>query len=106
MRDLTFVRLLRTPHSERFMLRAAGADVGALEAHYLADGAVDATLILFEEAGTSPASIPDLLKQIDETLFPGVSLSERNLLFTVVSGQVLGAFEPHQDSGPPTPALP
>ncbi len=95
MVDFALVRTLRTPHSERFLLRRADKDLAALDIHYLVNGSVDATLILFEGAGLTEEQVPDLLSQLDESILPEVSFAEKNLLFTVVCGRVLGAFLPH-----------
>lgn len=89
MANLSAVRILRTPYSERFVLRnGAGEDFAALELHFLVDGTVTGTLILFEQAKVLEAEIPQILKQIDEELLPEVSIQERNLSFTVVVGRV------------------
>ena len=93
-----FIRSLRTPSSERFILKDAGGDIGALDLHYLRDGTVQATLILIEAAGTPESQVPALLTHIDEVLLPEVSLDDRKLVFTVVMGRVLGAFESQRGS--------
>lgn len=98
-----FVRLLRTPTSERFLLRRAGTDVAALDLHYLPVGTVQATLIVFEHSGILESEIPSILTHIDEVLLPDVSLDDRKLLFTVVVGRVLGSFEAVPDSAPSEP---
>ena len=89
-----FIRVLRTPHSERFVIRSGERDVAALDLHYLPAGRVDGTLIVFDNAGLDESHIPELLARADETLLPGVSVAEHNLSFTVVVGKVLGAFVP------------
>ena len=96
--NLQFVRAIRTPHSERFLLRDGSRDVAALDIHYLASGKVDGTLILFEDAGIGEDQVPPLLSQIDEMLLPDVSIAEQNLSFTVVSGRVFGAYLPDSRS--------
>jgi hypothetical protein len=87
-----FTRLLRTPSSERFALRREGSDFAVLELHYLPDGTVQATLIVFEGSWVRESDVPELLCEIDEVLLPEVQLDKRNLAFTVVFGRVLGAF--------------
>lgn len=101
--DVTFARALRTPHSERHILRRNGADFAALDLHYLVDGTVQATLIVFEGSGVEEPDVPDLLTLIDEILLPEVQMDHQNLFFTVVVGRVLGAFQAAPD--PATPAL-
>ncbi len=93
-----FVRVLRTQSSERFLLCRSGVDAAALDIHYLADGTVHATLIVFEGSSMTEEEIPGQLMYIDEMLLPEVSLNDRKLLFTVVVGRVLGAFEPMPDA--------
>jgi hypothetical protein len=94
---IEFVRSLRTSSSERFLLRESAADVGALDIHYLRNGTVQATLIVIEGAGIAESQIPDLLTHIDEVLLPEVSLDDQQLVFTVVTGKVLGSFESSRD---------
>ena len=88
-------RILRTPHSERFVLRRTnGGEFAALELHYLSDGTVAGTLILFEEAKVAESEIPEILRSIDDDLLPEVSVAQHNLSFTVVTGRVIGSFVP------------
>lgn len=94
--DIRFVRLLRTHSSERFMMSRGESDIAALEIHYLDDGRVQATFIAFEGM-LEESEIPDLLVQIDEVILPDVSLDDKKLIFTVVQGRVVGAFEPTPD---------
>src|SRR4051812_8001430 len=91
--DVTFVRVLRTPHSERHLLRRDGADFAALDLHYLVDGTVQATLIVFEGSSCTESDVPELLTLIDEILLPEVQMDHEDLFFTVVIGRVLGAFQ-------------
>ena len=91
--SVSFVRLLRTSSSERFLVQQGGSDVASLDIHYLADGRVAGTLCVFDDSGIDENQVPDLLQQIDETLLPDVSFRDRNLSFTVVSGCVIGNFE-------------
>jgi hypothetical protein len=97
-----YVRVLRTPYSERYLVRDSGSDIAALDMHYLLDGTVQATMIAFEGAGLREDDIPSLLTHIDEVLLPEVSLDDKKLLFTVVFGRVLGAYE----ATPQVPASP
>ena len=100
--DVTFTRVLRTPSSERHLLRRAGADFAALDLHYLTDGTVQSTLVLFEGSGVEEPDVPDLLTVIDEILLPEVQLDQQNLFFTVVIGRVLGSFQAAPDSLSPS----
>lgn len=92
MRDFELVRAFRTPSSERFLLRKSSTDAGALDIHYLADGSVQATLVLASQLKCSDAEIVALLKYLDESLLPAVSLDAHTLAFTVVVGDILGEF--------------
>jgi hypothetical protein len=94
MSTLSFIRTLRTPHSERYLLRRADADMGAMDVHFRATGSADATVIIFEQSGVGEQDIPALLTQIDEVILPDLSISAKNVSFTVVVGRVLGAFTP------------
>lgn len=97
--EIAFARLLRTPTSERHLLRRNDTDFASLDLHYLQDGTVQATLVVFDGSGIEEAAVPDLLTHIDEVLLPEVRLDDRNLTFTVVMGRVLGAYE--ADPEPP-----
>jgi hypothetical protein len=90
--NMEIVRLLRTPHSERFALRRGNADVAVVDLHYMSDQRVSATLIVFEDSGVREGEIPEILTWLDELLLPDVSLGKGNLVFTVVVGKVLGAY--------------
>ena len=92
-----FVRVLRTPSSERYLLQRAGADFAALDLHYLPTGKVNGTLILFDQADLPEENISQILSQIDELLLPEVSVGEGNLTFTVVTGRILGAYTPNAE---------
>ena len=92
MTGISFVRTLRTLSSERFVVRREDSDIAALDIHYLANGTVQATLLVFDGM-ISESEVPRLLVFIDEVLLPDVSLDDKRLAFTVVIGRVLGAFE-------------
>lgn len=94
-------RALRTPSSERFVLQQHDRDCGAVDLHYLPDGTVAGTVVIFDDADIADNQVPDLLKYIDETLLPDVSLRDENLVFTVVRGRVLGSFTPHAEDDDP-----
>ena len=91
--DFSVLRVLRTPHSERFILAAGGKDFAALELHYLTGNKVDGTLIVFDEAMVPEDQVPAILEKIDDQLLPDVAVADLNLTFTVVYGRVLGAFQ-------------
>ena len=96
--DFDWIRSLRTPSSERYLLRMKGSDFAALDIHYRVNATVDATLIVFENSGVTESQIPAILSRIDEAILPDVSVGERSLTFNVVIGRVLGAFTPHPPS--------
>lgn len=95
----SLIRTIRTPSSERYVLQRGGEDAGALDLHYLPQGAVQATIVLFEHSGIPESEVPQLLTYVDQALLPDVSLDQRNLTFTVVIGHVLGAYTAAQDQG-------
>ena len=96
--NVDYVRVLRTPGSERFIVRMARVDSALIELHYLASGAVHGTLIVFDGAGISAPDIPTVLTHIDEVLLPDVSFDDEKLLFTVVVGRVHGSYEAESQS--------
>ena len=91
------IRVLRTPSSERFLLRQSIADFAAVDIHDLPDGRVSVTLVVFENGPVKEAQIPDLISQIDLKLLPDVSVENENVSFTVVVGRVVGAFSANED---------
>jgi len=95
--SIIYVRALRTSSSERFLLHRDGADIGALDCHYLEGGRVHATLTLFEEHEPKESDIEAILTEIDRVLFPDASLKDRKLVFTVVVGRAVGSFESDRD---------
>lgn len=99
---LIYTRVLRTPSSERLLLRADGRseDAAALELHYLPGGNVSGTLIIFEDGNLCSSNPEELLAAIDEQLLPDVSIKEHNLSFTVVIGRVVGSFVPDKSRLP------
>lgn len=97
--SFTFVRTLRTPSSERFLLQSdAACDGAVLDLHYLSDGNVVGTLVIIDVALQAEEKTLALLKFIDEGLLPMASLNEKNLSFTVVHGKVIGQFENEKHS--------
>ena len=91
---LDLVRILRTPYSERFILRQNDQDAAAVDLHYLVNGTVVGSLIVFEDSGIPEASYPELMKFLDEVLLPDVKIENNNLFITAVKGTVLGNFIP------------
>lgn len=91
---LKLMRTLRTPSSESFLIQEeSGQDTAGLDIHYLLNGNVAGTLILLNQAYATEPQIEALLRFIDESLLPMVSLNEKNLSFTVFKGEVIGQFE-------------
>jgi hypothetical protein len=90
-------RTLRTLTSERFVAIRGGADVAAVDIHYLASGDVTGTVFLYESAGWTDADVNDLLRSLDDVMLPDVNLSDGSLTYTVVRGHVLGTYEATED---------
>jgi hypothetical protein len=91
---IVWKRTLRTASSERFLASREGADVAAVDLHYLGNGSVAGTLIVLRDARLEEAAIAELLKRLDEDYLPDVDLAHGNVTFTVVMGEVLANFEP------------
>ena len=89
--SFSFVRSLRTPTSERFIVQTGGKDVAAIDAHYQPQG-VSATVIVFDTA-VADAEIPALIQRFDEDFLPDVSLDDGKLIFTVVRGAVIDTLQ-------------
>ncbi|MEY3231399.1 MAG: hypothetical protein RL689_1488 [Planctomycetota bacterium] len=94
MHDYAFIRTLRTPHSERYLIRTPDTDTAALDIHFRPRGGADATLVIFEQAQLPEEAIPGLLTAIDEVVLPDMTLAGKDISFTVVIGRVLGAYTP------------
>lgn len=88
------VRVLRTPHSERYLFERGGQECASLDLHYHLGGAIAGTVVVFQGAGLEEAEVPGLLQQIDEDLLPEAEQGDGQLFFTVVMGRVLGSFSP------------
>lgn len=86
MKDLMFLRLLRTPYSERWLLNADEKEAAALDVHYMLNGQIAATVIILDEQICPQAQIPELLELIDVRLLPEASVEEGTLTFTVLNG--------------------
>ncbi len=94
---IAFSRALRTASSERFILHEAdGREVGAVDLHYCDDGTVSGTVILLEESLAVEETVLHILNAIDDILLPNVSMADNDLAFTVISGKVVGTFEPEK----------
>lgn len=93
MKNFQWKRTLRTPSSERFLAQQDGADVAAVDLHYLQNGSVAGTVILLKDAGLSETDIEALLSSLDDDMLPDVDLAEGNLSYTAVIGEVLGNWE-------------
>lgn len=90
---LSWKRTLRTPSSERFLAQRGGNDVAAVDLHYLANRTVAGTVIILKDSGLDESHIQELLSSLDDEFLPDVDLSEGNLTYTVVLGEVLGNWE-------------
>jgi hypothetical protein len=88
-------RLLRTPHSERFVALRDGREAGYVDIHYLGDGRVFGSVVLLSGAGWSEEQVPDLLASLDEEFLPEVDLARGDLQYHVVIGEAIGSFESH-----------
>lgn len=97
--DLRVSRLLRTPSSERLLVREGRREIAVLDLHFLADGRVAGSLFVQEERGLGEKDVADLLAFLDTDFLPEASLAEGNLLFAVTCGRFLGGFE--AAAGPP-----
>ena len=95
---IQFARVLRTPHSERYLLSEGEREFAALDLHYLADSRIAGTLVLFDGAATDETAVARLLRLIDEQLLPDASIENGDIVFTVVVGRMLATFRPQQES--------
>lgn len=94
---LQFTRVVRTPHSERHLLREDDRDLGALDLHFLPEHKVAGSLVLFDGAPTDETSVAALLTAIDERLLPDTAMSDGDITFTVTVGRVLATFRPNPE---------
>ncbi len=96
--NFEFIRLVRTPSSERYMAQIFGKDLASFDLHFRTNGLVDGTVVIFEEMQFDETLIPLLLKQFDEKVLPDVSLNDKNLAFTVLRGSFIGVFQADKTS--------
>ena len=92
--DLTFVRVVRTASSERYLIQEnsnAETDIAAVDIHFI-DNIVTATLLLLDEKYFVQELVDALIEKIDSTLLPMACLNDGDLSFTVVEAQVVGQF--------------
>jgi hypothetical protein len=90
---IRWLRTLRTQSSERFLAVRDGKDVAAVDIHYIPTGHVAGTVTILEGSGLGERDVPELLRQLDEEMLPGVDLGSGSLTFTVVIGRVCGDYE-------------
>jgi hypothetical protein len=90
---ITWKRTLRTASSERFLAFRDGAEIAAVDLHYLANGTVAGTFILLKAACWKEADIQALLSSFDGDFLPDVDLARGTLTYTVVIGDVVGNYE-------------
>lgn len=91
--NMNWKRTLRTASSERFLLLRDDREAAAVDLHYLASGTVAGTMIQLPGWNWSDEEIQELLKEFDEDFLPDVDLSQGNLTYTVVRGEVVGVYE-------------
>jgi hypothetical protein len=92
--NIEYLRAFRTSSSERFFLRYVSIEFGCLELHYLANGTVQALLVIYDDATRPTEDIGLILKHIDDVLLPEVSLEDSKLLYSVFTGRAAGSFAP------------
>ena len=89
-----FTRTVRTRASEQFLIHdAVGVDIAVADIHYADSGSVSVTLTMFDIDGSDTAGAQQLVELIDRKLLPMVSLDDKNLVFNVLSGKLIGVFE-------------
>lgn len=93
-------RTLRTPSSERFLAIQHGAEVAAVDLHYLPNGTASGTVILLKSSAELIDDVPGLLSSLDEDLLPDVDLKRGTLTYTVVVGEVLANYEATAEPNP------
>lgn len=106
-------RTLRTQSSERFVAIRGTHQVAAVDLHFMPDGTVHGTVVLFTEAPPvaddeggkgEPISwreeeVPDLLASLDEDLLPAVDVTAGDLVYTVYTGKLMGSYEIEETRG-------
>jgi hypothetical protein len=95
---LTWKRTLRTPSSERFLAMHQGKEAAAVDLHYLPQGTIAGTVIILKQSGIKEEEIPLLLSSLDDEFLPDVDLSQGNLSYTVVMGELLGNWQAEDEA--------
>lgn len=87
----TWKRTLRTASSERFLAAMNGAEVAAVDLHYIGHAAAG-TVVLLEGTDWTDELVTSLLTSLDDDMLPGMDIDEGSLTFTVVRGSVVGNY--------------
>ena len=90
-----FIRVVRTPSSERFLVQEfdkPDSDIAAIDLHYLDNQVVSATVVILSEDFASEEFARLLVETVDARLLPMACLNDGDLNFTVVQGRVLSQF--------------
>lgn len=92
MDTLSFTRILRTPHSERYIIQLGTTDAGSIDIHYVDGGKVVATIILMNSVPLPQQSEDRLIQLIDDQLLPDANRIDGSVIFTVVRGSVVNTY--------------
>jgi len=94
--DIRFVRVVRTPHSEQYILWEDETRLGQIDIHYNMD-LINATLVVEKELDASRQNA--IINQIDEEIITSYlpQFERENFLITIFHGREL---EPYSDGEP------
>ena len=96
MASYHFVRLLRTSSSERYVVQRQEQDIGACDLHFPSERRVVGSLFLLATANVAESEIEAIVQQIDEQLLPDIHREDSDFMFTVLRGEVIGAYSPNK----------
>ncbi len=92
-KKISWSRTLRTQSSERMLGQVDERDAIAVDLHHMANGQVVGTVIVLDGSPIDDASLPEILRRLDEDFLPGVEIENGGVIFSVVRGRFLANFE-------------
>ncbi|MCS6802515.1 MAG: hypothetical protein RMM58_06400 [Chloroflexota bacterium] len=89
MTTYQFDRHCRTPHSEVYLIRAEGEEVGRIDLHY-GQNVVYGTLVVLDDRDAE--QISELIELIDEQLVLTADVTREDFVITVFTGRQVGIY--------------
>lgn len=89
-----FTRTVRSATSEQFLIHNNDdCDIAVADIHFTEIGTVVVTLTILGDWLATDSAAQELVEAIDCQLLPMANLNDKNLVFNVVRGKLIGVFE-------------